>query len=250
MRRVLLLWLAWLLPAWAAAQELKVLSAGAIKPLALSVVAEFEARTGTRVALQNDTAGALLRRIQGGERYDLAILTDAGARTLAAGGLASAAAPLARVGIGVAVRRGAPLPPLATVDDFRQALLAARKVAHIDPEAGGSSGIYLRGLFQRMGIADAVAAKAVLVPGGLTALRLVSGEADLAVQQASELYVVDGVTVVGMLPAEIQNFTTYGSALAPGRGADSPAAQLLDALVRAVAAGRGRDIGILPADAR
>jgi molybdate transport system substrate-binding protein len=154
------------------------------------------------------------------------------------------------VGIGVAVRQGAPLPPMADVEDFKRAVLGARKLAYIDPQAGGSSGIYLQGLFQRLGLADAVAAKAVLVPGGLTAMRIVSGEADLAVQQASELAIVDGVVLVGMLPEEIQNFTTYGWALARGSRVGDAAEVFVAALSRVAATGVLKEIGIEPPRAR
>lgn len=245
MRRLLIL-LTLLAPALASAQALKVLSAGAIKPMVLAVAAEFEARTGTKVDVQNDTAGALLKRIQGGERFDLAILTDAGARRAAADGQAARAEALARVGIGMAVKRGAPLPPLADVEDFKRAILGARKLAYIDPQAGGSSGIYLQGLFQRLGLTDAVAAKAVLVPGGLTAQRILDGQADLAVQQASELAIVDGVVLVGMLPDAIQNFTTYAWALGRDSRAGDSADALAQALSQAAAAGRFKGIGMLP----
>jgi len=113
----------------------------------------------------------------------------------------------------VAVKSGAPRPRIDSVADFKQALLDARKVAYIDPAAGGSSGIYLDGLFQKMGIADAIRAKAVLVPGGLVAERVVTGEADLAVHQISEILPVSGAVLVGPLPEEIQNTTTYAGAV-------------------------------------
>jgi molybdate transport system substrate-binding protein len=154
---------------------------------------------------------------------------------------------IAKVGIGVAVRAGAPKPKIETVDDFKAALLQARRVAYIDPASGGSSGVYLGKLFERLGIADAVRAKAVLVHGGLAAERLVSGEADLAIQQISELVAVAGATLVGPLPAPIQNETTYAAAV----GRDSPrpdaARALVAALAAPAAAGAIRAQGLQPA---
>ena len=229
----------------AGAAEIKVLTAGAFKPVVVAEVAAFERQTGHRVIVENDTAGALLRRIRAGEAFDLAVLTEAGAKELAGTGLVdpAATAPVAKVGIGVAVKQGAPLPDIGTSEAFQQALLAARSVAMIDPAAGGSSGIYLAGLFEKMGIAQQVRAKAVLVPGGLTATRLVNGEADLAVQQMSELVIVPGVVLVGPLPPAIQNYTVY-SAVTSARTADRAAVRqfmvvLQGAPVRAGLAARG-----------
>jgi len=229
----------------AGAAEIKVLTAGAFKPVVVAEVAAFERQTGHRVIVENDTAGALLRRIRAGEAFDLAVLTEAGAKELAGTGLVdpAATAPVAKVGIGVAVKQGAPLPDIGTPEAFQQALLAARSVAMIDPAAGGSSGIYLTGLFEKMGIAQQVRAKAVLVPGGLTATRLVNGEADLAVQQMSELVIVPGVVLVGPLPPAIQNYTVY-SAVTSARTADRAAVRqfmvvLQGAPVRAGLAARG-----------
>lgn len=227
------------------AADIKVLTAGAFKPVVVGEVAEFEKRTGHRVIVENDTAGALLRRIKGGEAFDLAVLTEAGADELSRSGHAApgSVAAVAKVGIGVAVKEGAPKPDIQSVDAFRQALLGARSIAMIDPGAGGSSGIYLAKLFEQWGIAPQVKAKAILVPGGLTALRLVNGEADLAVQQMSELVGIPGAVLVGPLPAQIQNYTVY-SAVISARAADKDAtAQLLAALrgpaVRASLPARG-----------
>ena len=210
------------------AATIKVLTGGAFKQVVLALVPGFEARTGHKVEVQNDTAGALHKRIAGGEAFDLAIITPPVLQALAAQGhvAADGIVPLARVAIGVAVKSGAPAPAIATPDQFRQAVLDARKVAYINPAAGGSSGIYLDELFKRMGIADQVRAKAVLVPGGLVADRLVSGEADLAIHQISEIIPVKGVTLVGPLPDAIQNYTTYAGAVG-SRAAQAEAARAL-----------------------
>lgn len=219
----------------ATAAEIKVLTAGALKPVMLAMAPEFERQTGHRLRIDNDTAGALGRRIAAGEAYDVAILTPAFIAPLLPTGhvVASSVTPVARVGIGVAVRAGAPLPDISTPAAFRQALLSARSIAWIDPAAGGSSGIYMAGVYERMGIAAQVKAKSVLVPGGLTAQRLVTGEADLAVQQMSELLVVPGVALVGPIPAEMQNYTTYSAVMSPAARDAAAARQFLDALVAA-----------------
>ena len=213
--RTPLLLAACLITVGAHADTVKVLTSGAYKPVVLALVPGFEARTGHTVVVSNDTAGALARRVQGGEIFDLLVLTPAGLQPFVADGkvAADSVKPLARVAIGVAIPAGAPPIEVGTVEQFRQALLRARRVAYIDPAAGGSSGIYLDGLFQRMGIAEHVRAKAVLVNGGLVAQKLVTGEADLAVHQISEILPVAGAEFVGPIPEAVQNYTTYAGAL-------------------------------------
>ncbi len=208
------------------AAEIKVLTAGAFKSVVMAVAPDFERQSGHRVIVDNDTAGALARRIAGGEAFDVAILTPPAIDQLAQSGKVASGSPvrLARVGIGVAVKKGAPVPDIRTVDAFKTALLQARSVAYIDPAAGGSSGIYLAQLFETMGIADAIKAKAVLVPGGLVAERVATGEAELGIHQISEILAVPGATLVGALPADLQNYTVYAGGVSTA-SRDSAAAQ-------------------------
>lgn len=216
----------------ASAAELKVLTAGAFKPVVMTLAPSFEQRTGHRLVIDNDTAGALQRRIGEGEAFDVVVLTPAALDQLAKAGKVDAAtsARLARVGIGVAVKQGAPAPAISSVAAFRQALLDARAVAYIDPAAGGSSGVYLSHLFTTMGIAPQIQAKAVLVPGGLVAQRVVDGKADIAIHQISEILAVPGAALVGPIPAEIQNYTVYAGAVAVA-ARDPAAAQAFLALL-------------------
>ena len=214
------------------AAEIKVLTAGAFKPVVIDVVAIFEKQTGHKVTVENDTAGALLKRIGGGEAFDLVVLTPGALDELTKSGkiATGSTARLAQVAIGVSVKRGAGLPDISTVAAFRSTLLAARAVAYIDPAAGGSSGIYLSNLFEKMGIADRIKPKAVLVPGGLVAQRLVNDQADIAIHQISEILAVSGAVLVGPIPAEIQNYTVYAGALSASTREAKAAADLLAAL--------------------
>jgi molybdate transport system substrate-binding protein len=120
----------------------------------------------------------------------------------------------------------APAPDVRTVDAFKHALLAAKSVAYIDPATGGSSGICLANLFERLGIADEIKARAKLKRGGYVADLIVSGEAELGIHQISEILPVGGVTLVGPLPAEIQNYTVYAGGLS-ARAAQPEAAGAL-----------------------
>jgi molybdate transport system substrate-binding protein len=214
----------------ASAAEVKILTAGAMKEVVLAIVPEFERETGHEAVVANDTAGGLSRRIAGGEAFDLAVITPAVIDDLTAKGkiVAGTKIAVARVGVGVGVKEGAPIPDISTVEAFKKALLAAKAVAYIDPAAGGSSGIYFSGLLDKLGIAAEVKAKAKLKQGGYVADLVASGEADIAVHQISEILPVKGVKLVGPLPPEIQNYTTY----AAGVGTDAKQADAARVLIK------------------
>jgi molybdate transport system substrate-binding protein len=198
----------------AGAAELKVLTAGAMKAVVLQLVPEFEKETGHKIVVDNDTAGGLSKRILGGEAFDLAVITPGVIDDLIAKGkVTGARTAIARVGVGVVVKEGAAKPDISTVDAFKRALLAAKSVAYIDPASGGSSGIYVAGLLDKLGIAAEVKPRAKLKKGGYVAELIASGEAELGLHQISEILPVKGVKLVGPLPAEIQNYTTYAAAV-------------------------------------
>jgi len=131
--------------------------------------------------------------------------------------------------VGVVVKEGAPRPDIGSVDAFKKALLAAKSVAYIDPQAGGSSGIYVAGLLDKLGIAAEIKPKAVLIHGGAVAEHVANGEAEIGIHQISEILPVKGITLVGPLPKEIQNYTIYSA----GIGAASHNAEAAKALIKA-----------------
>jgi molybdate transport system substrate-binding protein len=197
------------------AAEVKLLTAGAFKQVVLALVPDFEKQTGNKVVVDNDTAGGLKKRIESGEAFDVAVITPAVIDELAGAGKIAAGSrvDLASVSIGVVVKEGAPRPDVSTVDAFKRALLEAKSVAYIDPASGGSSGIYIDKLLERLGIADQVRPKAKLKKGGYVADLIVSEEAELGLHQISEIVPVKGAALVGPLPKEIQNTTTYAAGL-------------------------------------
>jgi molybdate transport system substrate-binding protein len=214
-----------------AAAEIKVLTAGAMRGVLEALVPDFEKGSGHKVVLDNATAGALAKRIGEGEAFDLAIITPQVIDGLVAKGkIAGPRVDLAKVGMGVAIKDGAPAPDIATVEAFKAALIAAKSVAYIDPKAGGSSGIYFDGLIDRLGIGEAIRAKARLKAGGYVADLVASGEAELAVHQISEILPVKGVRLVGPLPAPIQNTTVYAAGFAASAQERGAAKALLDHL--------------------
>jgi molybdate transport system substrate-binding protein len=232
----------------AKAAEVRVLTAGAMKEVILAVVPDFERATGHKVVLDTDTAGALSRRIEGGEAVDLAVVTAPVIDGLIGKGkLAPGRTDLATVGIGVVVKEGVPLPDISSANAFKRLLLAAKSIAQVDPASGGTSGIYLAGLYERLGIADQIKPKLVLVHGGSSALLVAKGEAEIAIQQISEIIAVPGVRFAGPLPTEIQDTTTYSAALG-AHAKERDAANALIALLRgAQAASVLRSKGMKPA---
>ena len=227
-------------PRGAAAAEIKVLTAGAFKQVLVALVPDFEKQTGHKVIVENETVGALTKRIEGGEAFDVAVLTPGAVNDLTGKGkfVAGSRANLARVGVGVMVKAGAPAPDISTVEAFKRALLGAKSVAYIDPASGGSSGIYISGLLDKLGIADQVKPKAKLKQGGYVADLIVKGEAELGIHQISEIVPVKEVTLVGPLPAEIQNYTVY----AAGLGASAKDSEAAKALIKALTGPAAADV--------
>jgi len=182
--------------------------------------------------VQNDTAGALSQRLRTGEAFDIVILPTTNLDALAAEGRVSddSITPFGKVGVGVVVALSAPQPNIGSVEGLRRTLLDARSVAYIDPASGGTSGIYVAKLFQHLGIASQMQPKSVLVRGGLAAERVARGEAEIALQQASELRLVPSVKFAGMLPAAVQNWTVYAGALSPAARSKDAALNLMSVL--------------------
>jgi molybdate transport system substrate-binding protein len=212
------------------AAEVKVMHGGAFTQVITAILPAFERETGHKAVLVRDTVGLLQKRIEGGEVFDVAILTPGAIEDLAKKGkiVAGSRTNLARVGVGVVVKDGTPRPDISSVDAFKRALLAAKSVAYIDPEAGGSSGIYVADLLVKLGIASEIKPKAVLIHGGAVAEHVAKGEAEIGIHQISEILPVPGIVLVGALPREIQNYTTY----AAGLGAQAKESEAAKALVR------------------
>jgi molybdate transport system substrate-binding protein len=210
-------------------QMVRMLSTLALKGAVTRLAGEYEATAGVRIDADFAPTVGLLPRLRGGEKADIVMLTREGLDELAAEGVVIAASvvDLARSYVGVAVKAGAAHPDIATEAAFRASVLAARSVAY---SKIGASGIYFAELIGRLGIAAAINAKATIA-SGFTAERLITGEADLAVQQISELKQVDGIEVVGPIPLSLQTPAVFSA----GRMAASQNVAEADALLRYLA---------------
>jgi molybdate transport system substrate-binding protein len=209
----------------AQAGELALLSTNGVTAIMEVLGPQFEHDTGTKLVARYDATLILRKEIDAGAAFDVAILTTAITDDLMKSGklVPGSSAAVARSGIGVAMKAGAVKPDIGTIDAFKRTLLAAKSVAYTTE---GASGQYFAGLLQRLGIADAVKAKSRLIPGGRAADLVARGEAELAVQQISELLPVAGTELVGPLPPELQNFTVFSAAIATG-AKDADAARSL-----------------------
>lgn len=198
-----------------AAEEIKVIAAGATRAVLTSLDAAFTAKTGHTIVLVTDTAGGVAKRVEAGESAGLVISSRKQIDTLIdKGKLAPGSrADIASSVMAVAVRAGAPQPDISTLEGFRQMLLDAKTIAYVDPASGGTSGIYIAGVIDRMGLTEALRPKLRLQAGGYVAELVAKGEAEIAIHQMSEILPVKGVTLVGELPREIQSVTVYSAGL-------------------------------------
>ncbi len=192
------------------ADILRLFSTLALKGALGGLAGKYEAMTGMRIEADFAPTLGLLERLRNGEIADVLILTQEGLAGLVAEGVVAAEScvDLARSVVGLAVKAGAAHPDIATEDALRTALLGAGSIAY---SRLGASGIFFAQLIDRLGIAEEINARATIVPQGFTAERLVSGEADLAVQQISELKQVAGVEIVGPVPLHLQQPAVFSA---------------------------------------
>lgn len=204
----------------------------------------FEADTGLRLDIDWRPTAAIMKSIESGDRADVIIGIDNSMDILVERGIVQAAtrAMLADSILGVGVKGGAQRPDVSTVEAFKRTMVEARGVAY---SKAGASGIYFANLIQRLGIADAVNARAVVIPMGFTAEKVASGEAELAIQQISELMTVPGIDVVGPFPPELQTVTRFDAAIFTDAKNAAGAAALMAALTSPAAAKAYADGGLV-----
>ncbi|MCK1273369.1 molybdate transport system substrate-binding protein [Bradyrhizobium sp. GM2.2] len=211
-------------------ETIRMLSTLGLMGAMRSLSSAYETATGVHIDADFAPTLALLKRLRDGEAADLVILTREGLDEMIGEGrvIAESAADLARSFVGIAVRAEQAHPDIATASALRNTLLAARSVAY---SRLGASGVYFARLIAQMGIAEEINAKATIVEQGFTAERLVSGEADLAVQQISELKQVEGIEVVGPIPHDLQTPAVFSA----GRMTNAENADAADRLLRYLA---------------
>ena len=215
-----------------AVSDVTVVSAVGMRQVMLDLAPKFETATGHRVMMTFESSGLIGKRLQDSPRADVVLINEAGLKQLVqAGRIDGPATPIATSRIGVAVRSGTPMPDISTPVALRRSLLAARMVAYPDPGLGGSSGVHLAAMMERLGIAAQMTSRTMYAeppgpnattPGSIVA----AGKADIALHQMQELIAVPGIEIAGPLPDELQETFTFVAAIVRG-AADVAAAKAL-----------------------
>jgi molybdate transport system substrate-binding protein len=206
---------------------MEILCTNGVKSVMLDLIPAFERAGNTKVATTWGSTNALLKDLESGAGGDVAILTAEAIDALIKQGKAVAGSrvDLARSGIGVAVRKGAKRPDIASPEALKRALLAAKSVAH---SKTGLSGIYFPTVLSRLGIADQMTSKIVIPDPGTPVGEVVAkGDADIGIQQISELLPVPGIDIVGPLPEPLQKITIFSGGVLTAANEPDGAAALL-----------------------
>ena len=209
----------------AQAVEIKVLSSNATKEAYTELFPQFEKASGHKIVITWAGTNDIKKKIAAGEVYDLIVIASPEMDAFIKDGkvVAGSKADLVKSAVGVGVKAGAPRPDFSTADALKKTLIAAKSVGY----SQGPSGVYMASLFEKMGIADQVKAKAkVTQPGVPVATVIRSGEAEIGFQQVSELIHEQGIDFLGPLPAEIQRITTFSGGIHAQSKEQAPARAL------------------------
>jgi len=201
------------------AAQLKLLLGGAVTESVKKIGAEFSRKTSHQIDLTSNTSGALQKMLQSGAKADIVIVASSTMDALEKEHLIMPGTrfDVARGLIGVGIRPGAASPDLSSTDAFKKSLLAARSISFVDPKSGGTSGTYMAGLLNRMGIASEMQKKIVFRnQGSEVAEAVAKGEAEIGITFTSEMAPNKGVRVAGVLPDSIQLPTNYSVAIPVG----------------------------------
>ncbi len=225
------------------AGELKIMSPIALKPVLVKVAEQFERTSGDKIELVWKESGKINAEIAAGIAFDIAILTPNFVDALIAGGKVDAATrtPVARSGIGVAIRKGAPRPDVSTTEAFKRTMLEAKSIGFVDQSA---SSRYLTTLFTKLGIADQIKDK--LKPlHGTAATYVGKGDVEIALTQIATILPFPEVDLAGPLPPDIQLYTVFTATTSPASNPEK-VRQFLKALVAPDNAPALRAIGLDP----
>jgi len=230
------------------AAEVKVLTSVALTSALDELAPEFERATGNKLNIGYSLIADIRKRIIAGETADVIILSRPVMDELqkqdkfAPGSVVN----VAGTAVSVATRAGTPKPDISTVDALKRSLLAAKSIVYADPAKGGASGVYFAGVVDRLGIAEQLKSKTILVPGAQAADVVARGEAEIGVGQASEIVPVTGAQLVGPLPGEFASMTVFTAGIGVSTNAPEAAKSLIQFLTGPIAAPVFKSKGFQP----
>jgi molybdate transport system substrate-binding protein len=207
-----------LLSSMAEAAEIKVLASVALTAALNELAPQYERTTGNKLSLGYSLVADIRKRVLEGETADVIILSRPVMDELlkqdkiAPGSIAD----VAGIAVAVTARAGAPKPDIGSADALKRSLLAAKSIVYADPAKGGLSGVYFARVLDRLGIADQMKSKTILVPGDQSADVVAKGEAEIGVAQTSEIIPVAGAQLVGPLPGDLNLVTVFSAGLGAG----------------------------------
>lgn len=235
-----------LLAKTAVAAEIQVIASSAFREVFLELAPQFEQIHKHKVVAGFSSSPDIMKRAKAGESADLFILASGSVDELIKAGkvVPGTRVDLAKSGMGVAVRAGAPKPDIGSSDALKRALLASKSIGY----SGGASGAYVLEMLQKMGIADAVKPKLKQAATGVAVGDLVAhGEVEIGLHQMSELLPIAGIDILGAFPADIQNFTVFSAGVSSAAKAPDAAKELIKFMAAPAAVPVIRKKGMDPA---
>ena len=220
------------------AAEIKLMSSLGMRVMLTDLIADFERTTGHKVTAAYGAPGPIKTRIADGEPVDVAVLPAPGLDDLVKQGkiVEDSKVILARSGMGVGIRVGAPKPDISTPEAFKRALLAAKSISYSDPAIGSPSGAHVVKVLERLGITEEMKAKSKPYSGpGYHTEFVAKGEIEISMAQISEILPVQGAELAGPLPADLQLTTVYQTGVGTATK-DQAAAKAFITFLRSLAA--------------
>jgi len=230
----------------AAASEVVVFCPGAVQTVVRGLVPDYEKKTGNTVKFEFGTAGAVAKKVAEGAPGDVVLATHKGLAALAKAGKVDGASikDLGSMGVGVAVKAGAPKPDIHDIESFKKSMLAAKSIMYANPAKGGQSGIHIAKVFAEIGLDKQIASKLQLRDRGPDGLKEVAkGDIEIGLGQISEIMANKDVTLVGPFPAAIQGSVTFSGAVHSGSKNKDAAKALIDVLTSPVAKEKFKSFG-------
>ena len=225
-------------PSVALSSDLRVLSGSGVQPVLNEIIPQFERALGHRVSIVYGTVGEMADRVQKGEVADMVIASGPQIESLEKLGkvVAGTRTDLAKTGVGLFVRKGAPKPDISSVEAFKRTMLASKSIGWNDPAAGAPVSIYMLGAFERMGIANEMKAKTTAFKQRSERFEAVArGDVEIGFNQISEIVAASGVDLLGPLPAAIQHYTLFTAGIVAS-SANQEAAKAMLAFIASPAA--------------